>query len=137
MRPLSSPFEFRGEGYLGKIYRPYIQILISSKNIQEFIPLEMLLDTGADYTLLPARHADLLGINPAKECKHDTTRGVGGSEKIFLCRNLIIIKIGDFRKTIPVGFLERNDIPPLFGRLGAIELLSLTMKNRITILEEL
>src|SRR3990167_9496299 len=118
MRLLSSPFDFRGEGYLGKIYRPYIQVLLTSKNIDELIPVEVLIDTGADYTLLPKKYADLLDINLLKECKLDRTYGIGGEEKIYLCKNLITLKINDFKMIIPAGFLEKDDIPPLLGRLG-------------------
>lgn len=135
MRLVSSPFDFRGEGYLGKIYRPYIQILLTSKNIDELIPVEMLCDTGADYTLLPKRYADLLNIDLLKECRRDRTHGVGGLEKIYLCKNLITLKINDFKKIIPAGFLERDNIPPLLGRLEALEALVLIMKNKMTILE--
>lgn len=135
MRLLSSPFDYRGEGYLGKIYRPYIQILLTSKNIDELIPVEVLVDTGADYTLLPKRYADLLNINLLKECRVDKTQGIGGEEKIYLCKNLVVLKISDFKKKIPVGFLERDNIPPLLGRLEALEVLVLVMKNRTTILE--
>ena len=105
MRLLSSPFDFRGEGYLGKIYRPYIQVLLTSKNIDELIPVEVLIDTGADYTLLPKKYADLLDINLLKECKLDRTYGIGGEEKIYLCKNLITLKINDFKMIIPAGFL--------------------------------
>lgn len=136
MRLLSSPFDFRGEGYLGKIYRPYIQVLLTSKNIDELIPVEVLVDTGADYTLLPKKYADLLGINLLKECRLDRTHGIGGVEKIYLCQNLITLKINDFKKIIPVGFLDRDSIPPLLGRLEALEVLVLIMKNKMTILEK-
>ena len=135
MRLLSSPFDFRGEGYLGKIYRPYIQVLLTSKNIDELIPVEVLIDTGADYTLLPKKYADLLDINLLKECKLDRTYGIGGEEKIYLCKNLITLKINDFKMIIPAGFLEKDDIPPLLGRLGALEMLVFIMKDRVAILE--
>lgn len=135
MKLASSPFSFKGEGYLGKIYRPYIQVLITSGKIDEWIPTEMIVDTGADYTLLPRRYAELLLINLKKECKEDRTYGVGGQEIIYLCKKGISIKIGDFEKEIPVGFLNRDNIPALLGRLQIIEILKLTLENRIVTLE--
>lgn len=132
MKLLSSPFSFRGDGFLGKIYRPYVKILISSNKISEWIPTEMIVDTGADYTLFPKRYAQLLGINLNKDCKTEETQGVGGKEKIYLCKKDILIKIGVFKKQIPVGFLNRDNIPSLLGRLQALELLTLTMKDKIT-----
>lgn len=136
MRLLSSPFDFRGEGYLGKIYRPYIQVLLTSKNIDELIPVEVLIDTGADYTLFPKRYADLLGVDLLKDCRPDKTHGIGGVEKIYLCKNLVTLKINNFEKIIPAGFLERDDIPTLLGRLEALDLLVLIMKSKTTILEK-
>ena len=136
MKILSTPFSFKGEGYLGRIYRPYIQVLISSNKIDELIPIEMIVDTGADYTLLPKSYAPLLNINLKKDCIIDKAYGVGGKETIYLCKNCVLIKIEDFKKIIPVGFLDQDDIPALLGRLQALEILKLTMKNMTVILEK-
>ena len=135
MRILSSPFSFRGSGYLGNIYRPYVKILITSDKIDEWIPTEMIVDTGADYSLFPKRYAGLLDINLEKECFEQTTYGVGGKEEIYLYKKGILIKAGDWKRRIPLGFLSRNDIPPLLGRLKCLEILMLIMKNRTTVLE--
>lgn len=136
MKLLSSPFTFKGEGYLGKIYRPYIKILVTTDKIDEWIPTEMLADTGADYTLFPKRYSQLLAINLEKECKIDKTNGVGGQEIIYLSKRGIRIKIGGFEKVIPVGFLNRDNIPALLGRLQVLEILKLTMENMTIILEK-
>ncbi len=135
MKILSTPFSFKGEGYLGKIYRPSIQAFIGSNNIDEFIPIEMIVDTGADYTLLPKRYAKLLAINLEKECIADMTHGIGGQGIIYRCKKSVRIKIGEFKKVIPVGFLNRDNIPSLLGRLQALEILTLITKNKITQLE--
>lgn len=135
MKLLSSPFKERGQGYLGKIYRPYIEILITSRKIDEWIPIEILIDTGADYTLLPKRYAELLGVNLEKDCYQDKTLGVGGQEKIYLYKKGIMIKLASFKREIPVGFLNRDNVPPLLGRLECLEVLTLIMKDKITTLE--
>lgn len=135
MRLLSSPFRYRGEGYLGKIYRPYIVVHITAKKITEIIPVEMLVDTGADYTLFPQKYAGLLGINLERDCKTEKTYGVGGAEKIYLCKDKVELEIGVWKKIIPVGFLSRDDIPALLGRLNLLEALTLIMKEKKTILE--
>lgn len=135
MKILSSPFSFKGDGYLGKIYRPYVQVLISSDKIDVWIPTEMIVDTGADHTLFPKRYAAILGINLNKDCRLEKTQGVGGQEKIYLCKKGVFIKIGKFKKEIPVGFLNRDNIPSLLGRLQVLEVLTLNMKDKITQLE--
>lgn len=135
MKIISSRFSFRGEGVLGKIYRPYVQILITSNKIDEWIPVEMIVDTGADYSLFPKRYAELLRIELETECFLEDTYGVGGKEAIYLYKKGVGIKIGSYETRIPVGFLNRNDIPALLGRLQCLELLTLVMKDKTTILE--
>ena len=136
MKILSAPFSFKGESYLGKIYRPYVQVFIGSNNIGELIPLEMIIDTGADYTLLPKRYAQLLNINLEWDCIIDKAYGVGGREITYLCRECVYIKIENFKKVIPVGVLNQDDIPALLGRLQALEILKLTMEKMIITLEK-
>ena len=90
------PFTYIGKTKLGKIYRPYAQVEITSFRIDEWIPIEVVIDTGADYTLLSRRYAPLLGIEVMKDCISETTLGVGGSETIYLLKNpKIAKKIGE------------------------------------------
>lgn len=135
MRILSSPFSFRGDSYLGKIYRPYVQLVMSSDKIDEWIPIETIVDTGADYSLFPKRYAELLRIDTEKECFLQTTYGVGGKEAIYLYKRGIKIKVDNWQERVPLGFLSRNDVPPLLGRLKCLEDLTLIMKKHTTILE--
>lgn len=136
MKILSSPFSFRGKSYLGEIYRPYVEFLISSDKVDEWIPIEMVVDTGADYSLFPQKYSELLGINTEKECFLQTTYGVGGKEAIYLYRRGIKTKVGNWQERIPLGFLGRDDVSPLLGRLNCLEVLTLVMKDHITTLEK-
>ena len=106
------PFTKVGKTYLGTIYRPYAKIKLSSEKVDEWIPVEVVVDTGADYTLLPRRYAFLLGV--------------GGSETIHLYKKGVKVKIGNWESSVPLGFLERDDVPPLLGRLEALEVFDLT-----------
>lgn len=136
MRLISSPFSFRGRSILGSIYRPYIQILVTSSKIQKWIPVEMIVDTGADYCLFPKKYTNLLNINLEKDCFSERTHGVGGVGKVFLLKSGVKVKLRQWEKEIPVGFLDRDDVPALLGRLECLELLQLEMKYRITILAQ-
>lgn len=77
-----------------------------------------------------------LGIDLEKDCKAETTLGVGGSETIYLYKKGIAIKIGDWSKQVPVGILERDDVPPLLGRLECLEALKVIFDKRETVFEE-
>lgn len=100
---------------LGKIYRPVAQVFFWSKATHSWIEIWMIVDTGADYTLLPRFIARDLGINLEKDCKTFTTFGIGGGERVYFLPKTRV-KLGMWERTIPVGFLERNEIPPLMGR---------------------
>lgn len=80
----------------------------------------MLVDTGADYTLLPKFYAEDLGISLEKDCIPYSTFGVGGSEMVYVLKN-INVRLSEWEFNIPVGFLERDNIPPLLGRQNFLE----------------
>lgn len=134
MQQIRFPFTFIGKTKLGKIYRPYAIILVFSKLTYKWLPVEMVVDSGADYTLFPKRYAQILGIDLNLECQAETTLGVGGAETVYQYNGLPI-KIDNWKQEIPVGFLERDDIPSLLGRLECLEKLRLTFADKITVLE--
>lgn len=131
----SEPFTYKGKTFLGKIFRPYLHLFLYSKARKTWQPVEMLVDTGADYTLLPKRYAQILGINLTTDCRIETTFGVGGTETVYQCKALSI-KIGAWEKKIPVGFLKRDDFPPVLGRLACLEAVELITKDFKTILNQ-
>lgn len=128
------PFSFVGETKLGKIYRPYAIIQAYSKIRNKWQPVEMIIDTGADYTLFPKRYATIFGIDLTREGITEMTLGIGGAETVYQCKNLLI-KIGDWQGKIPVGFLERDDVPPLLGRLQCLEVFRLSFENKKSLFE--
>lgn len=75
----------------------------------------MIVDTGADYSLLPYSASEDLEIDLEKEARVFKTFGIGGSEIVYLIKQFKI-KIGGYKLSIPIGFLSRDDVPPLLGR---------------------
>lgn len=135
MRIAQFPFTKIGKGPLGEIFLPYAKVLIFAKKKKIWLPANMIVDSGADYTLLPRKYALALGINLAEECIAETTLGVGGSETVYLYKKLPV-KMGNWQKEIPVGFLERDDIPALLGRLEFMDVHRVIFENYITIFEK-
>ena len=74
----------------------------------------MIIDSGADYTLLPRNYMEELGIIKGLDTTTLSTFGVGGGSKVYLLKNKIRVKLGKWERDIPLGFLESNDVPP-FG----------------------
>lgn len=130
----SFPFTFIDKTKLGRIYRPYAVALAYSKVRGKWQPLEMIIDTGADYSLLPKRYASVLGIDLARDCITETTLGIGGSETVYQYKNLPI-RIGNWERKIPIGFLERDDVPALLGRLECLEIFRLVFENKTSLFE--
>lgn len=116
MSSVSFPFKEEKSAIFGKIYRPISQVSFKHLNANVWRELTMLIDTGADYTILPKFLAEILGINLKKNCRVITTEGAGGKQSVFLFKGKISTRIGGFKRSIPVGFLDNNYIPPLLGR---------------------
>ncbi|MFH1289196.1 MAG: retropepsin-like aspartic protease [Patescibacteria group bacterium] len=115
-KKISFPYETKKSTIFKQVKRPIATVDFWSDRFKKWISYNMIVDTGADYTILPFSDATDLGVNLEKECLSFETRGIGGTETIYLLERKIRIKIGDFIKKIPVGFLLRDDIPELLGR---------------------
>lgn len=128
------PFQYITTNTFGKIYRPYARIYVFKKDLGIYLERILVVDTGADFTIFPRKDAYLFGIDLGKETVLEETFGIGGKEKIYLYKKLKI-KLGDKTLQIPVGFLNRNDIPALLGRQHFLELLKVSLDKHNTIFE--
>jgi hypothetical protein len=108
-------FETVQSPILGTIHRPVAQIFFARQKVDGWREVWMIVDSGADYTLLPRFMAQRLDVDVERECKIFHTAGIGGTEKVYFLPK-IDVKLGEFKRTIPVGFLDRNEVPPLMGR---------------------
>ena len=109
-------FERAQSKIFGDIWRPVAQVVFTSpRDPQRKQETWLLVDSGADYTLLPRYIGLDLEVNFETDCKPFHTSGIGGMEKVFLLPE-IEAQLGDFKRKIPVGFLDRDEVPPLLGR---------------------
>jgi len=104
----------------GVVYRPVADVLVQTKDKGDWVSVSMIVDTGADYTIMPKRYAPLLGIDVSVDCIEHKTHGIGGSETVYLCRD-VTVRLGRWERHIPLGFLDGDDIPPLLGRQDFLE----------------
>ena len=112
---LTFPFRKETSALFGEIFRPTAEVSFWSKKFNLWDEITMIVDTGADYTVLPYYLADEFGIDLENEGEPFYTQGVGGKERIYVVKNQKV-KLGEWAREIPVGFLERDTIPPLMGR---------------------
>ena len=115
------PFEHVGKSFFGTVHRPIAKVSLLSASEKRWIDTWMVVDSGADFTILPRHLAQKLRISLESDCVKDATFGVGGEQSIFLCKNKIKAKIGDFERNIPLAFFDSNEVPALLGRLGFME----------------
>lgn len=114
-------FEDVGKSYFGRVYRPIAKVSFYSSLNKTWTDTWMIVDTGADFTILPKYLSENLGISLEKDCIKDSTFGVGGTQTIYLCKQKIAVKLGEVKRSIPLAFFDSNSVPPLLGRLGFLE----------------
>ncbi len=114
-------YEYLGKGPLGNIYRPIAKVTLLSPHVQKSVDVWMIVDTGADFTILPKHISEKLRISFEKDCTKDVTEGVGGKQVIYLCKSKLKAKIGSLERNVPIGFFDTNEVPALLGRLGFLE----------------
>lgn len=115
------PFEDNGDGIFGRILRPIAKVTFKSPHVDKFVDVWMIIDTGADYTMLPRHFSEKLRISLERDCFKDITFGVGGEQSIYFFKNKVKAKIGNLKRNVPLAFFDSNEAPALLGRLGFLE----------------
>jgi len=129
---LTFSYEKRSSSIFKEIFRPVAQVFFYSEAKKIWYEVWMIVDTGADYTLLPKHFAERLKIDLKKECQLFKTAGIGGEEKVYLKKN-VKVKLGQWERNIPVGFLNKENIPPLLGRQGFLEVFEVLFSSNHTV----
>lgn len=114
-------YENIGKVFFGHIYRPIAKVSFKSLKSNIWAETWMIIDTGADFTILPRYLSSDLEVSLGKDCIKDETVGVGGKQTIYLCKLHITVKIGSMQRSVPIAFFDNNEIPALLGRLGFLE----------------
>lgn len=114
-------FEKAGKIFFGEILRPIAKVSFKSPKNDIWTDVWMVVDTGADFTILPRYLSQDLGISVEHDCIKDVTKGVGGQQVIYLCKAKIKAKIGSSERDVPLALFDSNEVPPLLGRLGFLE----------------
>ncbi len=95
---------------------PYIPLTIKGRN--ESIDMMFLLDSGADYTVIPVELAELIGVDLSGS--REQTSGVGGT--IYTKKSSMMVGIRNaherYNIKVPIHVILKRDskVPPLLGR---------------------
>lgn len=114
-------FEDGGKGVFGHIFRPVAKVTFESPKIEKQVDVWMIVDTGADYTILPRHFSEKLRISLEQDCIKDVTIGVGGEQVVYMYKQKIKAKIGTLERLVPLAFLDSDEVPALLGRSGFLE----------------
>lgn len=115
------PFENVGKSFFGFVHRPVAKASFKSIKGNIWTDTWMVVDSGADFTILPRYLSSDLEVSLETDCIKDTTVGVGGKQALYLCKKKIKAKLGPYEINVPLAFLDSNEVPALLGRLGFLE----------------
>src|SRR3989338_5777390 len=86
--------------------------------------------TGADFGVLHDSIALEIGVSP-HACQRHAASGIGGRQPVFLYRSARM-RLGSWELRVPVGFVEREDLPPLLGRYRCLDVFDVRFRNFAT-----
>ena len=120
---------------LGKILTPIISIEIFSEKHGFWYGLdEILVDTGADITLIPKNVGETLVDNIALGRKA-SIKGITHS-KLIVYIHTLKIKVTNKEFTTKIAIANSNEVPAALGRFGALDMFDAQfLKGRNLILE--
>lgn len=118
-RPERSP---RGE----IIFRPVAKVYLLRFE-KEWVAEYFYVDSGADYTLIPYRMGQFLGLESlASEIKE-----IGGIGGVIAVRFAVVpMRIEEHRFDCPIAWAQIERVPFLLGRVGVFDYFDITFQQR-------
>ena len=123
-------YERRASAVFGTIRRPVALARLYSPLLHRWIGYTMVVDTGADYCVLPASVAVDLGI-ALEACEPQISSGIGGPQEVFFYR-AVRMRLGPWELRVPVGFIDQEGLPPLLGRYRCLDAFDLRLRHGVT-----
>ena len=111
---------------LGPVAHP--TIILPVRTAAGYEEWRFVLDSGADFTLVPRSAAELLGVDLSGARKM-TARGIEGSGVSAQLAE-ITLRIGDVEFGVPCLFSSNENTPYLLGRMGLFSRFNITFDNR-------
>jgi hypothetical protein len=134
-RPMSISFEYERVYAASAQQRPIVLTNLrnvdpATKRLTGATRLPLLVDSGADITMIPDNFARVLGVNVALLQEHSLL-GIGGDE---VCRGpqILTAQLCGLWLPIPVMFFpaSRHSHRPVLGRKGAFEAMDLVFQHK-------
>ncbi len=119
------PYKKEESDMFQTIKRPKIKIKVFSEVSGEWEVIdEVLADTGADFCVLPRFIRNLL-VKDVTKGRYVEIKGVVPGVKLIAYLHNLRISIGNKKFVAPVALADSDDVPPIFGRVKALDLFNL------------
>ena len=106
----------------GRVKRPLIELDAYSHARERWIPLfEVLVDTGADMSVLPRIIGELL-VEDITLGRRVEIRGVAPNSRLVCYIHDLKFRIAEREFNLPVALAESDDVPSLLGRIRGIDI---------------
>lgn len=103
-------------------------IILPVKTLKGYRPFEFVLDSGADFTMVPRVMATRVGVDLAG-APELLVRGIEGSG-VAADMASISVRIGEQDVELPCLFYSHKNAPYLLGRMGFFSRFNITFDNR-------
>ncbi len=114
---------------LGAILRPLIKIEIFSEKHKDWEIIDnVLIDTGADLTVLPRFIGESI-ISDITTGEYTEIKGIVPTSLLIAFVHKLKIKAAGREFETKAAIADSNDVPPILGRYGALDLFDLEFKK--------
>ncbi len=123
------PYKQKESRILGHVLRPLIRLKIFSDNKKDWeIIDDVLVDTGADLTVLP-RYIGELVINDITTGEYIEIKGIVPISIIIAFVHKLKLKVAEKEFETKVAIADSNDVQPILGRHNALDLFNIEFKK--------
>lgn len=119
------PFERRKSQFLGEIHKPIIPVII--KGPKRRVKIFMLLDSGADLSLIPYSVGTAIGLTAEMENRNEV-QGIGEGTVPYILSEVNLI-VGNVEFPARIGWALIEEVPFILGRLDFFQKFSIEFRE--------